>query len=369
MIGLIKGTARQARTVSGLPLPIASYKSNSKLPLKELSLSINPTQSGSGAPAPDNIRPITGVSSVKVARTGKNLCEPLTLADSEFFLSVNYRIKRNAMPKARCIISFVDKDPSISMTGINFGFVDSKYNGTPLESSDYRWVIRNGVMQTEMRNIPEDGDESVFLTGLIAYPRNEATWNTIIAKYDIQIELGSTAFAYSAYQGNTYLIQLGNTYYGGKLDIDEDGNVKFRGNWVKHTLDDSSKWETSTGTQDYRYRVDYSDRLKTSSSYDNLLCSVFLAVNSKTTNYIRWTASTSNQLGVKDQQGNLSLQILQDLTTQGEFEIAYKLATPIEIDLTPTQINSLLGSNNIWHDGNGDVEVLKFMDRQLYFGR
>ena len=67
MIGLIKGTARQAKTVSGLPLPIASYKSNSKLPIQELSLSINPTQSGSGDPAPDNIRPITGVSSVNVA--------------------------------------------------------------------------------------------------------------------------------------------------------------------------------------------------------------------------------------------------------------------------------------------------------------
>lgn len=53
----------------------------------------------------------------------------------------------------------------------------------------------------------------------------------------------------------------------------------------------------------------------------------------------------------------------------GNAQFCCLLTTPIEIDLTPTQINSLLGQNNIWHDGNGDVESLKFMDRQLYFGR
>ena len=42
-------------------------------------------------------------------------------------------------------------------------------------------------------------------------------------------------------------------------------------------------------------------------------------------------------------------------------QFVFPLETPIEIDLTPTQINSLLGSNNIWHDGNGDIE-LKFKE-------
>ena len=38
-------------------------------------------------------------------------------------------------------------------------------------------------------------------------------------------------------------------------------------------------------------------------------------------------------------------------------EVVYKLATPIEIQLTPTQINNLLGLNQLYTDTNGDITV------------
>jgi len=37
--------------------------------------------------------------------------------------------------------------------------------------------------------------------------------------------------------------------------------------------------------------------------------------------------------------------------------IVYKLATPIEYDLTTEQIKTLKGTNNIWSDANGNIEV------------
>ena len=37
--------------------------------------------------------------------------------------------------------------------------------------------------------------------------------------------------------------------------------------------------------------------------------------------------------------------------------LAYELATPFDIDLTPQQIEALIGINNVWHDGNGNTEV------------
>ena len=37
--------------------------------------------------------------------------------------------------------------------------------------------------------------------------------------------------------------------------------------------------------------------------------------------------------------------------------MTYPLATPFDIDLTPVQIEQLLGKNNVWHDANGDTEV------------
>ena len=45
--------------------------------------------------------------------------------------------------------------------------------------------------------------------------------------------------------------------------------------------------------------------------------------------------------------------------------IAYPLATPIEIQLTPQEVNSLLGANNIFAD-TGDTEVEYRADTKLY---
>lgn len=46
-------------------------------------------------------------------------------------------------------------------------------------------------------------------------------------------------------------------------------------------------------------------------------------------------------------------------------QVVYKLATPITIDLTPQQMTTLLGTNNIWAD-TGDTEVTYKADIQKY---
>lgn len=48
-------------------------------------------------------------------------------------------------------------------------------------------------------------------------------------------------------------------------------------------------------------------------------------------------------------------------------QLVYKLATPIEYDLTtPTAIELLKGTNNLWNDGNGDTDVTYKADTKLY---
>ena len=42
--------------------------------------------------------------------------------------------------------------------------------------------------------------------------------------------------------------------------------------------------------------------------------------------------------------------------------VAYKLGTPIEYTLTPQQITTLIGTNNVWSDANGDITV-KYMTK------
>ena len=56
--------------------------------------------------------------------------------------------------------------------------------------------------------------------------------------------------------------------------------------------------------------------------------------------------------------GNLAY-IMLPIGTDPDTEIQFcaELATPIEYDLTPEQIKTLKGTNNIWSDANGDIEV------------
>ena len=49
-------------------------------------------------------------------------------------------------------------------------------------------------------------------------------------------------------------------------------------------------------------------------------------------------------------------------------QVVYQLATPLEIQLTPNQVNSLLGVNNIWAD-TGDTEAEYRADTTLYISR
>lgn len=43
-------------------------------------------------------------------------------------------------------------------------------------------------------------------------------------------------------------------------------------------------------------------------------------------------------------------------------QVVYELATPLTYQLTPIQVNSLLGVNNVWNDTNGETEVKYIRD-------
>ena len=55
-------------------------------------------------------------------------------------------------------------------------------------------------------------------------------------------------------------------------------------------------------------------------------------------------------------------------TAMSGVQLCYQLATPITYTLTPTEIKSLLGDNNVWADA-GDTEVTYRADTKLYIER
>ena len=523
MIGLIKGTARQLKTVSGLPLPIASYKSNSKLPIQELSLSINPTQDLHGYDNPwgggggtNKLPPFTNgtytqnsikavvkdglvtVTGQKDTASGINLTLPLsktfTLKQNDYLHIRNSNSNASitlsfagagwspAFASANRIIQYTGSDASVTGVTIYFaGTVTEEQNFTFQPSLEVGSAVTDwtpyenicpitGVSSVNVADVGNN-DKLTFFKGLLDgtysfVDLGNAGWtydsttlrfqayvnanvkqisssstiaNIICAPYqtvsginqyndltlDMTISQGSgpvvfrirdlrytDATQFKAALSGVHLIyelatpttptitpsefealltefgingwcvnvQLGDTYYGGELYIDEDGNVKFRGINGYAIINVNKTHNFGVNASGYG-RAEFSmtslgaPKGKSGSTAAENVCDKLKSTNpAYSWNYgtkyscAIYTEGTGVRITASNAE-NTSALMDAWLTTLGDIMLIYPLATPIEIDLTPTQINSLLGSNNIWHDGNGDVEVLKFMDRQLYFGR
>ena len=193
--------------------------------------------------------------------------------------------------------------------------------------------------------------------------QNQGLFDTQIAKLAyIQLELGSTASTYEPYAGNTYTIQLGDTVYGGTLDVTGGKMVVDR---AYKLLNDADKWITIAGTVTYRYNEEISRKLFYDNSYTGLTCTIAPTISNA--NYTaRWQSSTTYYFGIADKATTpvTSLDAIKAMATAGQIAICYAIE-PVEITLTPTQISTLLGQNNIWSDA-GDVDVDYRADTKLY---
>ena len=168
-----------------------------------------------------NICPITGWTEAKVTQCGKNLLKP---GSTNFFSKGRYVIQKSVVPKGRAaIMSFRDKDTSVDISNIYIGFVPDDYYSTGDSTlTTFHWAIMNGRVASNTSNAASMGDIGRLLTDVAVYPKTADAVNRLFARYDIQVELGSTATAYEPYQGETYSVEFpseAGTVYGGTLDV------------------------------------------------------------------------------------------------------------------------------------------------------
>ena len=125
-----------------------------------------------------------GGNSKQETRSGKNLC------DNNFknYTIDNYGYKKIIDSEENLIASLVDKDTSVDLTGIYFGFTHTGKDAI----EGMVWLINNGV---ETANKTNQGIHQY----ISFYPANEETFNKIFARYDIQVEKGTTATDYEPY--------------------------------------------------------------------------------------------------------------------------------------------------------------------------
>lgn len=177
---------------------------------------------------------------------------------------------------------------------------------------------------------------------------------------NIQLELGSSATSYEPYNGTTYPILLGRDVYGGTLDVVSGKLVVDK---VFKLVDGSSStgWNRIT-TYGTSTRFDLSIPDIKYDSGANTLTNMFSKIAIGTANAVGFSVHASSHL-FQLQVPTATANTVADLMTYfsaNNLQIVYVLDTPLEYNLTTQQIQTLLGTNNIWSGGNAIDEINYF---------
>lgn len=326
---------------------IASFSDGADgLPMISVVAHIDPVQSGTGDPSPINVRPISGWTQAKVTRTGKNL-----LNDNKWINGNNVYLgqEHSGYP-----ILLKPGTYTISVT-----------------SAVAVALYMRGTVVEQTRLTPGSQTNSVA-TFIVEQEDNYQIWAyasdlTIDGITEYQLELGSTATDYEPYQGNTYTVSWqteAGEVFGGYVDVTNGKLVVDR---EKKQFGDLS-WGDSSGL----FRANIPNALCTTGfvtqSYG--LCNVYKNTsknglsNTDDAFAIRQegTLPASRWIYVKD---STYVDAIAFSEAMADAYVVYELNTPIEYDLTPQEITSLLGVNNVWSD-TGDTDVTYRADTKLY---
>lgn len=340
---------------------IASVKDGADgMPMKSLVANIVPQQSGSGTPSPDNVREISGWESVETSVCGKNLLNPDYNA---WVAGGSYLHLNGVVPKGiDAHLTLIDKDTSVSLSGIYFGWVYDDV--TSSQANYYKWCINNGSLKSNTTNLSDNIDAVHKLCqNLFIYPNTEESFEKLFARYDIQVELGTSATEYTPYTApTTHTTSLGRTVYGGTVDVVSGQLVDNMAIVDLGTLD----WVMYSVGQGNLFRGQLSDVKynPTVTTVPNLICEKY--VTTSFNGRSNMTISQAVNLHVVDIIDDSYSDAAAFKTAMNGVQLCYELATPTTYQLTPQTINTLAGVNNVWAD-SGDCSIEYIRDIGLAF--
>ena len=294
------------KEVSG---PLASWNDPvGGLPLKSLIAAFEPIQSGTGDPSPENVRPISGRDSVTITRTALNMFGGTLLRDGV----------KAALPNATDntedgYISFASTTPFVKNITDDCGL-----SGKFKENTQYTFILTlrkssgNGsnlrIYYTDYSyttiSLSQSREKEVVVVvtargkNVYALSKTNGAGTTYLYYNESGIFEGvHTAADFVPYNGQQIAVQFDDTVYGGSLDV-------------------------TTGVMTVEW--------ENIASYDG---------------------ETLPGEWISDRD-----VYAEGTTPTTGAQVCYKLAEPLTVQLSPTEITSLLGQNNLWSDA-GDVSV------------
>lgn len=328
---------------------IASFPDGAdNVPVKSLIAQITPLQSGSGDPAPDNIRPISGWTGAKITRTGKNLVTGI-ISD------VN--ISAAGMVEADVGHAF-----GVAYAPIKAG---EEYTVTTNDSS-YVYGFYTSVPQ--LNSIAYDGARHILGVATFTAPIDGyVAFRTLINYATPQMELGSSATTYEAPAGSVLNIDWtdeAGTVYGGTLTYIGGGKYSLQA--TKGYADMGTlTWIYNSGSFYTTDLASVIEKPASSAVLGDYLCS---ALAQKTGN-AQWDLYQYNVAQNKNIWAKTDGSSTDPTTFKNSLsgvQLVYALdPLPDPIILDAEDVKTLLGDNNIFVD-TGDVSVDYRADIALY---
>lgn len=310
----------------------------------------------------ENICPISGFTEMDIIRAGVNLIDisdlattGITYSSGDLSGSANdfntaydngYDDGLKFKANTRYTISMkarTEGNASTSGNGLRVGFIYTD------NSKDNVAITNSTTTQTAVSFTSATGKtvKAIYFT----YGSASANiWHIS----DLQLEEGSTASAYHPAEIIEKNIQLGQTVYRARINITTgQGIIDMAGVTDLSQLD----WTKYDVGGNNLYRSEELNIKKTGTQYDlpDLLCSAYPVVRqAERKNMTMSMPTNSNHVDIINNNYSNVSDFKASLAGK---QMAYEMATPVTIQLTPEQIEALLGVNNVWHDGNGNTEV------------
>lgn len=350
LLGAMAGGKAVEDTATGNPL---TFLTDLARPLKSLLIPFTPKQTGSGDPSPSNIRPIvpwdgltvwlsretaTFVQGGIVDSTGRNSSTSTRIRTDYIPVSC---LTENTNPVEIFGIGYSEDEPIIRF----IHFYDAEKTWIRAISTD---LIYNKSYLIRREQIPEEseyfrvsaqkdraGTDDISPDGIVLFINNRS-------ETDI-------SFPFPAYGGTldavTGVLTVNRALFDlGSIDWDKTNRSGFSFYYKNSVLTKAKKFgngELSTFV---------CSEYKTSKGAD--------IYSGSSGNYsISMLDSTPPGIRIRNDDCSTAEELKEALNG---IMLVYELATPQEIQLTPSQITALVGNNTIWSDADGSMTAIYF---------
>lgn len=331
---------------------VANFADGANVPVKSLIVNIDPVQEGSGDPSPTNVRPISGWSEVNVEHTGENVF------DENAFVQYGATKQSDGSWLTTNLYQFYGKVAYAPPTGYTGQLAVTFKRKTESGKQSLRLIINytDGTNVTlGFSNATGNWDTYTLVTNESKTVANiKFDYGSGVATYfNLLVAFATTVTPYEPYSGQSITIPLGQTVYGGKLDVLSGVLTVDRAMVNMGTLN----WSYSPSDSEF-----YATISGIKSSTHNVICDRYINRANPSGKYIVCVAKI---LRLYDSSYTDAATLKAALSGA---QLVYELATPITVQLTPHEVTALLGSNNVWAD-TGDTEVTYRADPTLYISR